>query len=137
MKITLFVKRDDLSKLSAFLERGEVLDICWSERMFLDHIQVTLDYTDYVRLVEISSKLIDEPDQSEEPQEIDFWSLPEEELLVFNEKGLFSLNQMQSAFLAGSAYYASLQAEQDGEVFSKPVNFQEWFESSVHVSNKA
>jgi hypothetical protein len=131
MIVSVYVKREDLVKLEDFLTKGSILDICWSERMYLDHIQVNLEYSDYMRLLEISSKMEEAPEEPEIEEDVNFWSLPEEELAIFNEKGLFSFQQMTAAFLAGSTYFNSLQEQEAGNVFSKPLDFKTWFESHV------
>jgi len=131
MIIAIYVKREDLIKLGNFLERGEILDICWSERMFIDYVQVNLNYPDYLRLLEISDKLEQEPVEEVVEEEVNFWNLDEENLKVFNEKGLYSLQQMKDSFLAGSTYFDSLQSKERGEVFTEPVDFKTWFEKDV------
>ena len=131
MKVTVYVKREDLVKLYNFLNNGEVLDICWAERTYLDFIQVHLDYKDYLDLLNISAKLEETPVEEVLEEEITFWELPAEDLKIFNVKGLFSLQQLTESFLAGSTYLANLQAQEKNVVFTKPVDFKTWFDINI------
>ena len=132
MRVTLYIKKEDLEKLAAFLQKGEILDICWAERSFMDFVQVTLDYTEYLSLIEISAKMEEE---SEEPimseETINFLDMPPEDLVIFNLKGLYSLQQLQQSFEAGSAYRNAVHEEELGNVFKEPLDFKNWFDKHI------
>lgn len=132
MKIILYVKKEDLVKLANFLTSGEILDICWSERMFMDFVQVSLDYTDYIKLLDISDKIENEPEvESDVEEDVTFWSLLPENLKVFNEKGLFSFEQLKESFLSGCEYYNCLLEREHGNVFKKPIDFITWYDLKI------
>jgi len=129
MNVTIYTSSDKLENLQKFLTKDSDLDIEWSERPFLDYVQVVLTLEEFNKLKDKSERLIKEEIQEEnlEEESVSFWDMPQEQLLEFNDKGLFSLEQMQLAFFAGCEYFSNLDLQERGEIFKDPKNFKEWF----------
>lgn len=134
MNIAIYTSSDKLENLQKFLKKDSDLDIEWSERPFLDYVQVILTLEEFNKLKDKSQRLIEEETQEENTEEsVSFWDMPQEQLLEFNDNGLFSLEQMQQAFFAGCEYYSNLDLQERGEIFKDPKNFKEWF--NIHFKN--